>query len=118
MIAGTGSVNMQYNWFKDNWQDCHCTPSGTITDMGNNLTGASPGFTDLNSQNWMPLPNSDLVNNGMQPLAELLPDYAVIRQYKKHQTSEPRPTVDTMDIGAFELCGALSCDLIFANGFE
>jgi len=118
LIDGTGTVNMQYNWFKTNWQDCHCTPSGTITDMGNNLTGSTPGFTDFNSENWTPLPNSDLTNNGMQPLAELLPDYAVNKQYRKHQASEVRPASGDMDIGAFEFCGDLSCHLIFTDGFD
>jgi len=47
-----------------------------------------------------------------------LPDYAVNKQYRKHQASEVRPVSGDMDIGAFEFCGDLSCDLIFTDGFD
>jgi hypothetical protein len=118
LIDGTGQVNRQHNWFKTGWQDCHCSPTGTIIDLGNNLTGTDPGFSDINKQNWQPVATSELLNNGMPPLAELLPDYAVTQQYIKHQFTQSRPISGDMDIGAYEFCGDLGCDLIFADGFE
>ncbi len=118
LISGNGQVNMQHNWFKTGWQDCHCTPDLAITDLGNNLTGSDPLFVDLNIENWFPTVNSDLVNAGMAPLNVLLPEHQVNKQYLKHQGMQSRPDSDIVDIGAFEFCGELSCDLIFIDGFE
>jgi hypothetical protein len=118
LIGGNGQVNMQHNWFKTGWQDCHCSPAGSIVDLGNNLTGTDPGFSAINKQNWQPLVTSELLNNGMSPLAELLPDYAVTQQYIKHQLTQSRLVSGIMDIGAYEFCGDLGCDLIFTDGFE
>ncbi len=118
MIDGAGTASLQHNWLKTGWQDCHCSPSGSVVNLGNNITGTDPQFSDLNNQNWLPMSGSDLLNNGMSPLPALLPEHAVSQQYKKHQLSEPRPTADAMDIGAFERCESLSCDLIFVDAFE
>ncbi|TDR16766.1 right-handed parallel beta-helix repeat-containing protein [Marinicella litoralis] len=118
LIGGNGQVNMQHNWFKTGWQDCHCTPAGSITDLGNNLTGTDPMFSNLAGQTWSPTANSDLINNGMQPLAAVLPDHTLLEQYQEHQSTQSRPISGTTDIGAFEYCDELSCDLIFTNGFE
>lgn len=118
LIDGSGQVNRQHNWFKSGWQDCHCTPSGIIIDLGNNISGIEPGFSDINKQNWQPVATSELLNNGMSPLPELLPEYAVDQQYIKHQRTQNRPVSAAIDIGAFEFCGDLGCDLIFADGFE
>ncbi|MEZ5472113.1 MAG: hypothetical protein R3E90_10050 [Marinicella sp.] len=118
LIDGTGSVNLQHNWFKTGWQDCHCIPSGTINDLGNNLTGTDAMFNNFATQDFNPLSGSDLVNGGMDPLILLTAEYVVDKQYLKHQATQSRPTPDTIDIGAYEYCGTLSCDLIFADGFE
>ena len=118
LMAGSGDVQMQHNWIKTGWQNCHCTPSGSVNDLGNNLTGTLPGFTDLSGQNWLPNNSSDLINSGMMPLNVLLPEHHVDKQYSKHQGIEHRPESGAMDIGAFELCDELACDLIFTDGFD
>ncbi len=118
LMAGSGGVNIQHNWFKTGWQDCHCSPAGSIFDLGNNIIGNDPLFVELNSENWFPTVNSDLVNTGMAPPNVLLPDHKVDKQYVKHQGMQSRPDLDTTDIGAFEFCGDIDCDLIFADGFE
>lgn len=118
LIGGNGQVNMQHNWFKTGWQDCHCTPAGSILDLGNNLSGTDPGFSDFNNQNWQPTAVADLLDNGRPLLAELLPEHALTQQYIKHQSTQSRPVSGDKDIGAYEFCGELSCDLIFTDGFE
>jgi hypothetical protein len=118
LMAGSGDVDIQYNWIKTGWQDCHCTPSGNVIDLGNNLTGSWPGFIDLDNQNWLPNGLSELVNAGMMPLNVLLPEHQVDKQYFKHQTTVNRPVSGAVDIGAFEWCDELACDLIFIDGFE
>ncbi len=118
LIGGSGQVDMEHNWFKTGWQDCHCTPTGTISDLGSNLTGSDPGFTSVANENWKLLATSVLINNGMAPVASLLPDHAVTQQYIKHQIMQSRPATDTMDIGAYEFCGDISCDLIFVDDFD
>ncbi len=118
LMAGSGVVNLHYNWLKAGWQDCHCTPAGSIIDLGSNQSGSNPGFSDFNNQNWQPTAASNLLDNGRAILAELLPEHALNQQYIKHQSMQSRPVAGNTDIGAFEYCTELSCDLIFADGFE
>ena len=50
--------------------------------------------------------------------ASLLPEHDLLWQYRKHQSTENRPQQAALDIGAFERCDTLGCDLIFADGFD
>ena len=118
LIDNDGEVNLQHNWLKSGWQNCHCSPNGNVIDLGNNISGVDPGFNDLNTQNWQPTAVSALLNNGMSPMIEVLPEYAVSKQYKQHQSIERRPTAGALDIGAFEFCDVIGCDNIFIDGFE
>ena len=118
MIDGAGVLAMEHNWLLTGWQDCHCTPTGSVLDLGNNLTGTDPGFTDPNDENWLPTLSSALVNQGRDVMPKLLPDHDIVAQYLKHQDTEPRMGQDALDIGAFEQCGTFSCDGIFMDGFE
>jgi len=118
LIDGSGQVNMQHNWFKTGWQDCHCSPSGTVFNLGNNQTGTDPMFESLINENWVPAVNSVLVNAGMTPLNVLLPEHQVDKQYVKHEGMQIRPDSGDLDMGAFEYCGELICDLIFIDGFD
>ncbi|MGJ8663296.1 MAG: hypothetical protein ACSHWU_06585 [Marinicella sp.] len=118
LMAGSGDVNMQHNWFKSGLQDCHCTPNGSIIDMGNNITGSDPDFIDFDAQEFKSQVGGDLINQGMNILPVLLPEHSLSREYVKHQNTQNRTGSGAMDIGAFEFCGEISCDLIFADGFE
>ena len=118
LISGDGVLNLENNWLKSGWQDCHCTPDGTINNLGNHIEGLNPGFTDVATQLWMPVANSDLVDNGMSLPSELSAEYAVTKQYRKHQNTETRPPSNQLDLGAMEWCDTLTCDLIFTDGFE
>ncbi|MCX7553601.1 right-handed parallel beta-helix repeat-containing protein [Marinicella sp. S1101] len=118
LIDGNGMMNIQHNWFKTGWQDCHCSPNGSINDLGNVITGSDPGFIDLNNLAFGPLSDSELINQGMAVLPELLPEYALAYEYLKHQATQSRIPSGAVDIGAYEFCGEISCDLIFENGFD
>ncbi|RZS92449.1 T9SS type A sorting domain-containing protein [Aquimarina brevivitae] len=108
MIDGSGTANIQHNWFKSGYTDCHCTPSGAVTDLGGNITGENPGFEDLNTQSYNLLANSAVIDQGMAVPGNLLPDYAVESIYSKHQSSLPRVVNNALDMGAFEFDENLS----------
>lgn len=118
LIDGSGVANIRHNWFKDNWQNCHCTPNGTITDLGNNLTGSEPSFMALSAQDFMLQSDSDSIDQGMPLLSAVLPEHNLTMEYIKHQNSQPRIDSGNLDIGAYEFCGEIGCDLIFVDGFE
>lgn len=118
LIDDNGVMNIQHNWFKTNWSDCHCTPNGTINNLGNILTGSTPGFVDFNNQNFKSQNGGDLINQGMAIMPGLLPEHDLQKEYVKHQKTTNRLSSGVMDIGAYEYCDELSCDLIFIDGFD
>ena len=46
---------------------------------------------------------SQAVDAGTALHPDVLPDHAVVAQYREHQTLEPRPADGAPDLGAFEL---------------
>lgn len=96
---GSGTANLNHNWLKTNWVDCHCAPSGTINDLGNNLNGNDPLFQNFSSQEFKPQTGSPLINQGSALPSTLLPDNDLILEYVKHLDFVARPT--NSDIGAF-----------------
>ncbi len=115
MIDDTGIFNLHHNWLKTGWQDCFCTPSGTVNDMGNNITGTDPLFEDFDNQEFIPQEESLLVNNGEAIPSILLPDYDVLLEYVKHQEFSNRDIFQNIDIGAFEYDENLSAGAIRYN---
>lgn len=118
LIDDNGTLNLANNWLPTNWRDCHCTPSGSVIDNGNNIEGSDPLFVDFNVQDFSLQNNSSAIDNGTSLMAALLPDNNLLRQYSKHLNFSNRPTDASIDIGAYEYCGLLGCDLIFTDGFE
>jgi hypothetical protein len=112
LIDGNGTINYQHNWLKSNYSDCHCSPAGTINDLGNQLTGTEPDFVDFNTQNFHLQINATATDHGMTiptNLSAHIPQW----EYQKHQQAKPRLTDGFLDLGAYE-----TIDLIFADGFE
>ena len=118
LIDGNGTLNLNNNWLKTNYQDCHCSPDGTINDNGGNILGDDPLFKQFNKQDFTLLNNSAALDLAAELMPVVLPDHNITKQYKPHQDVENRPISSNLDIGAFEYCGLLSCDLIFTNGFD
>lgn len=117
MIAGTGTFLMQNNWLKTGWVSCHCTPSGVVQDLGGNLTGTDPLFTDFDAAEFGPAQNSPLINQGDPVPSGLLPDHDLTGQYVKHQGFKPREITGNPDIGAFEFFqNSCSDTTYFLNG--
>lgn len=102
MIDGNGTFNMDHNWLKTGWVDCHCSPAGTVNDQGNNVTGTDPLFEDLNAQEFGLQDTSPLINQGEAIPPALLLDHSLSLEYVKHQNSANRNIIGNLDIGAFE----------------
>jgi hypothetical protein len=118
LVDGNGTLEFEHNWLKTGFTDCHCTPAGAVTDLGNNVSGSAPGFVDLNNQDFTLAAVNELEDLGMALPAGLLPEHDLLWQYRKHQSTANRPQQAGLDIGAFERCDTLGCDLIFADGFN
>ncbi|HFC31006.1 MAG TPA: polysaccharide-degrading enzyme [Oceanospirillales bacterium] len=118
MIDDTGILNLSNNWLKTDWQDCHCSPTGTVNNISGNITGSQPNFNDFANQDFHLQDTSAAINNGINIPSILLPSHALSYEYIKHQQFQPRLSINQIDIGAYENCGTSDCDLIFKHGFE
>ena len=102
MINNNGIFNLHHNWLKPEWKDCHCVPTGTVTDLGDNIIGSDPLFEDFATQNYRPASSSELINNAAN-LADLSGEgYGVENEYLEHQNYVTRYVDGSLDIGAFE----------------
>ncbi|MEM7185642.1 MAG: T9SS type A sorting domain-containing protein [Bacteroidota bacterium] len=101
MINGDGTLNIEHNWIKSNWVDSH-SGGGIVNDLGTNIEGSDPLFTDLGNQNFYPLENAPLVDTGMAIPAIHLPDNDLIYEYVPHTDGVTKNIVNLLDIGAFE----------------
>ncbi|MCB0667449.1 MAG: hypothetical protein KDC80_16590 [Saprospiraceae bacterium] len=110
MIDGTGTFLMQNNWLKTGWVACHCTPSGSVQDLGDNITGTDPLFTNQMAQEFTPQANSPLINSGDPIPAGLLPNHALTHEYVKHQNKKSKEISADPDIGAFEYYSSICAD--------
>lgn len=109
MIDDTGVFNTHHNWLKTGWVNCHCgTPSGTINNLGNIITGSNPLFVDFASQDFKLTATSPLINQGGTLPSVLLPDNNITNEYVKHQESATRMVSNALDIGAYEYVSNLS----------
>ena len=97
----TGTVDLRTNWLPTGWRQCHCTPTGTVTDVGGQVTGADPGLVSLAGQDFH-LTAGSTCRDAAGALASGA--YPVTREYVKHQRNVLRPVVGALDIGAYEYC--------------
>lgn len=115
MLDDTGILTIKNNWLKPNWRISHGTATGTINNDGSSVTGASPNFVDFNAQDFRLLSNSAAVNAGTSLNSQVLPVHNVVRQYVKHQQSEPRNQNGAFDIGAFEFGSTAPVQILTAS---
>ncbi|MFC3195842.1 right-handed parallel beta-helix repeat-containing protein [Marinicella sediminis] len=118
LVGGAGTLEFEHNWLKSGWNDCHCSPTGAVINLGNNVVGTVPGFNDFNNQDFSLAASNELQDGGMSLPVNLIPDHDLYRQYHRHQIIDNRPIQGSLDIGAFERCDELGCDLIFMDGFD
>ncbi len=102
MINGDGTFNMHHNWLKTGWVDCHCSPAGSINDMGNNQVGEDPNFVDFDAQDFHLLASSTLIDSGSVIPTFLVAEHDVTWEYVAHLDSAEKVLQDAIDIGAFE----------------
>jgi hypothetical protein len=74
------------------------------------VTGTTPRFVNEASQDYELTESSACRDAGTALNPLVLPDHALDSEYVKHQASRPRPTDQTIDIGAFEF-GACPADV-------
>jgi hypothetical protein len=118
LISGNGELNLNNNWIKTDWRNCHCTPDGVINDNGANIEGNDPLFLDFANQDFTVTNTSLTINSGSPLMPGVLPDNGLIQEYNIHQNSQSRDNVSELDLGAFEHCQASGCELLFKNSFE
>jgi PKD repeat protein len=99
----SGVFNLSNNWIKPGWVTSFGNFTGSVNQMSPFVTGSSPGFVDEAGQDYHLIAGSQAVNAGGPLAPAAIPDNDVIRQYVKHQLTEPRPNDLAYDIGAFEL---------------
>lgn len=102
LMNDEGTFNLQHNWLQIGWVNSHGAMTGTVNDLGNNLTGSDPSFTNFGSQDFTLLDNSTCLESGLTIPAIHLPDHNVLNEYLKHTGDTVRYQVGTIDIGAFE----------------
>ncbi|GAB5401666.1 MAG: hypothetical protein Aureis2KO_32510 [Aureisphaera sp.] len=109
MINDTGTLNLYHNWIKVNWVHSHNgSPSGTVTDQGNNLEGSDPLFRDLGNQDFGLQESSPLIDAGTDIPAIHLPDHDLLYEYLEHGDGMAKNIIGNIDIGAFEYQDPLS----------
>jgi parallel beta-helix repeat protein len=99
LSAGSGTLRHGGNWFKPGYVSAFGTITGSVVDTGGTVTGSDPGFVDLAGQDFHLAASSPLRGKAVAPPAETSA-HSLSRQYVKHQSSEPRPSGSTQDIGA------------------
>jgi hypothetical protein len=112
LLDQSGVLNLSHNWFKPGRVSTFGTLDGTINDDGTSITGTSPGFVDVASQNFQLASGAQVINAGAALNPAVLPDNNVIRQYVKHQSGQARPVNGALDLGAYEFAPLTSrCDI-------
>ena len=102
MISGTGIFNLSHNWIKSGWKTCHCTPSGTLTNLGSNIEGNDPFFINFAQQNFQLQSQSLVINQGKSMPANVMPLHGITAAYGVHQQYADRKQWSAVDMGAFE----------------
>jgi len=109
MSNDAGTMNLDHNWIKTNWVDSHNgSPSGTVNDLGTNLVGTDPLFTDFGNQDFSLQSTSALIDAGMALPAIHLPDHDLVSEYVKHTAGATKQVANALDLGAFEYQAPLS----------
>ncbi|MCJ7448569.1 MAG: T9SS type A sorting domain-containing protein [Bacteroidales bacterium] len=98
MLDSYGVLNIQNNWMKENWVRSHGELSGSVSNMGNNITGTAPGFINEGAQDYHLLQESECINKG----TDVPVNYTVNFEYVKHQQQELKNISGLIDLGAFE----------------
>ncbi len=99
-----GTLKIKNNWLKTGWVKSHEGSgfSGSVLDLGGNLSGSEPGFNDFASMDLGLSLSSPCVDRGSNEIPGMDLDHPVLFQYVKHQKGVKRPKDAIIDIGAYE----------------
>jgi hypothetical protein len=98
MLDSYGVLNIQNNWLKENWVNSHSELLGSVNNLGNNISGITPGFINEGGQDYHLLQASECINKGtVVPV-----NYPVNFEYIKHQQKEVKNISGLIDLGAYE----------------
>jgi hypothetical protein len=111
LLDTDGVLDLSHNWFKPGWVTSFGTFSGTVNNDGTSAQSSSPGFVNESLQNYYLGAGSVCINAGGALNPNVLPTNDAVRQYVKHQMSEPRANDGLRDIGAYETQNVLPPDL-------
>src|SRR5208283_381749 len=91
IVENLGVVALSHNWLSRGWQLAPgLRATANVHDDGTSITGASPGFVDLDAQDYHLVPTSPCRDRGASANAEPFRSHPVDRQYVKHQSGESR----------------------------
>lgn len=100
MSNSAGTLNLQYNWIKTGWVASHSSLTGSVNDLGNNLTGVDPMVVSLGAQDYRLAIGSTLIDQGRDPIT-ITPSIPLVSQeYQKHLQVINRMEWGAPDIGA------------------
>lgn len=100
-----GTLNYGWNLFKPGFVSSHSGMPVVVTNLGGNVTNASPGFVNEAAQDYHLLEASP-ARNKAGSFHPAVAGYPLDREYLKHQALAPRPVDSMLDIGAYEYPGA------------
>lgn len=63
IVDQTGTANLYNNWLKTGWVETHSGTAANVNSVSGNISGTSPGFTNLNAQDYSPAIGSALINS-------------------------------------------------------
>jgi hypothetical protein len=101
LVDQSGILDFSHNWMKPGYVSTFGTLDGTIHDDGTSILGTSPGFVDAAAQDFHLALGSAAIDAGMALPSAVLPANGVYREYVKHLSSEARPSIGALDLGAF-----------------
>lgn len=96
-----GTVRYGGNLFKSGISASHSGVTGSVTNLGGNVTAASPGFVNEAQQDFHLLDTSP-ARNVAAALPAAVAAYSLDHEYLKHQGWVTRSVDAKLDIGAFE----------------
>jgi hypothetical protein len=99
-----GVLRFSHNWVETGYRVSFGTFTGTVTDDGTSVTGASPGFANEPAQDLHLAAGSACRDAGAPLDPAVLPTHALAEEYGVHQSATVRPEDGTLDIGAYEFC--------------
>jgi len=111
LLDASGLLDLSRNWFKPGWVATFGTLTGSIDDDGTAIVGSAPGFVDETAQNFRLDAGSPARDAAAALLPAVLPAHDVVRQYREHRATEPRPDDGGRDLGAFESASGPPPDL-------